>query len=313
MSLVSQGKHRFYTLTIPSEVLTKTCFVSTRDEDPSDGFQRLLDEKRANEIATYIDNGLGTIPSAIILSAQKEAELKITNKGKTLQFKEHPKAFLILDGQHRVYGFAKAKTTVRVPVVIYKDLDRRDESRIFIDINTQQRPVPNELLLDIKSIAAYETNDEEYLRAIFNLFHTESDSALIGLTSPSKKMKDKITRVTFNSAFKLVNRYFGNREVNEIYQITNSYLAAFQYGLNSLGVKNSITNPTVFKSIISIFPEIASRTKDRYNTYSFDAFYEVLSPLFLGGLKKSKITKPGSSYKELSKYLTESLKTSFTI
>jgi len=43
VSLVSQGKHRFYTLTMPSDVLANTCFVATRDEDPKKGFQRLLD------------------------------------------------------------------------------------------------------------------------------------------------------------------------------------------------------------------------------------------------------------------------------
>ena len=33
-----------------------------------------------------------------------------------------PEAFLILDGQHRVYGFSLAKTSLRVPVVIYNNL-----------------------------------------------------------------------------------------------------------------------------------------------------------------------------------------------
>lgn len=57
ISLVTQGRHKFFTLTMPSSVLAKTCFVTTRDEDPRDGFQRVLDEKRAQEIADYIDTG----------------------------------------------------------------------------------------------------------------------------------------------------------------------------------------------------------------------------------------------------------------
>ena len=32
VSLVTQGKRRFHTLTIPSDILAKTCFVSTREE-----------------------------------------------------------------------------------------------------------------------------------------------------------------------------------------------------------------------------------------------------------------------------------------
>ena len=67
-SNVIQNKTKFYSLTMPTDVLTKCCFVSSRDEDPIFGFQRTLDERRAQEIADYIDNGLGTVPSAIILS-----------------------------------------------------------------------------------------------------------------------------------------------------------------------------------------------------------------------------------------------------
>jgi hypothetical protein len=65
VSLVTQGNHRFYTLTMPSEVLANTCYVTTRDEDPKKGFQRVLDSNRAQQIADYIDMGFGTIPTSI--------------------------------------------------------------------------------------------------------------------------------------------------------------------------------------------------------------------------------------------------------
>ena len=93
VSTVRQGKHVFYTLTMPSEVLSRTCMVSTRKEDPKLGFQRELDEKRAAEIAHYIDNDVGTIPSSIVLLAQEEAFLKIVGKGKTLEFNNTLRAF----------------------------------------------------------------------------------------------------------------------------------------------------------------------------------------------------------------------------
>jgi DGQHR domain-containing protein len=312
ISLVSQGKSRFYTLTMPSEVLAKTCFVSSRDENPVDGFQRLLDEKRAQDIADYIDNGFGTIPTAIILSAQPEAELEIVGNGKTVKFKEHPKAFLVLDGQHRVYGFSKAKESVRVPVVIYNGLNRRDESRIFIDINTRQKPVPNELLLDIKSLAEYESNYEQELRDIFDLFHNESSSCLLGLTSPALKSRNKISRVTFNAAFKPIAKNFGDKEPQEIFEICNSYLSAFMNGLKLNNLSSHITNSTVFRGVITIFPHVAQRTKDKYNNYRQDSFSEILSPLFTK-LKVSRINKPGGSYKDLANYLIECLKTDFVL
>jgi len=144
VSLVRQGDYQFYTLTMPSEVLARTCTVSTRDEDPIKGFQRELDKKRADEIAHYIDEGLGTIPNSVVLSAQPAAELRVIGRGKTLEFNDTPAAFLILDGQHRVYGFSKTRKSLRVPVVVYNGLTRQQESRLFIDINTKQRPVPSQ-------------------------------------------------------------------------------------------------------------------------------------------------------------------------
>jgi DGQHR domain-containing protein len=152
-SLLSQGSHRFFTLSMPSDVLAESCMVEPRYKDTAEGFQRALDEKRAREIAAYIDSGVGTIPSSIVLSAQPEAELQYNRPNRTLSFKRNSRAFLILDGQHRVYGFRLAKSKLRVPVVIYNGLTRTDEARLFMDINTKQRPVPNELILDIKRMA----------------------------------------------------------------------------------------------------------------------------------------------------------------
>jgi hypothetical protein len=140
VSLVTQGSHRSYTLTMPSEVLGRTCFVTTRSEDPKQGFQRVLDADRAQQIADYIDSGFGTIPSSIVLSAQPDAALKAVGAGKTIELADTPKAFLVLDGQHRVYGFSLAKTSLRVPVVIYNGLSRQDETRLFIDMRNIPSP-----------------------------------------------------------------------------------------------------------------------------------------------------------------------------
>jgi DGQHR domain-containing protein len=127
--LITQGRHRFYTLTMPSDVLAETCVVDTREENPEDGFQRVLDRKRAQEIADYIDEGFGTIPCSIVLSAQPAASLEYISRTQVIRFKRDPRAFLILDGQHRVYGFKLAKAQLRVPVVIYNKLTKADEAR----------------------------------------------------------------------------------------------------------------------------------------------------------------------------------------
>ncbi|MEO0434878.1 MAG: DGQHR domain-containing protein [Cyanobacteria bacterium J06656_5] len=314
VSNIIQNKTKFYSLTMYTDVLTKCCFVSSRDEDPIHGFQRVLDEKRALEIANYIDKGHGTIPSSIILSAQSEAEIEIIGRGRTMEFKPVPKAFLILDGQHRIYGFAKAKSNLRVPVVIYTGLTRKEESRLFIDINSKQKGVPTELLLDIKRMAEYENSTEQSLRDIFDHFNKYPDSALYGKLSPASKVKGKISRVTFNNAVSPVAKFFGDRDAEELFQILNSYLNAFIFGFyKPNSVEEQLFSSTVFRATFAVFPEISSKVKDRFGPeYNADNYHSVMEEMF-EKLNIQKIKKPGSSYKALAKHFSDSMKRNFTL
>jgi DGQHR domain-containing protein len=308
VSLVRQGKHSFYTLTMPSDVLARTCVVSTRKEDPLQGFQRTLDEKRAYEIAQYIDKGLGTIPNSIVLSAQPAANLKIIGRGKTLEFSDASGAFLILDGQHRVFGFSKAATPLRVPVVIYNGLSRMQESRLFIDINTKQRPVPSQLLLDIKQLADIEDSAEATLREIFDEFNENLSSAMSGLMAPFESAKNKITRVTFNSAVKPLLELFAGRDNSEIYEILNNYLRSVTDQISDKSSDPLIGRPVVFRAFLGLFPIIAQRVHDRFNSsYSTSNFSTFLVPVF-ANLPMKKLESPGTSWVVLRDYLEKRLR-----
>jgi DGQHR domain-containing protein len=314
VSLITQGKHRFFTLSMPSDVLAETCFVSTRHKDPDGGFQRQLDESRAREIARYIDEGLGTIPGSIILSAQPDANLVYDARKKTIRFERVRNAFLIIDGQHRVFGFALATTSLRVPVVIYEGLDRVAESRLFIDINTKQRSVPNELLLDIKSLADYESESESLMREVFDLFNRDSNSPLQGLLSPSDKMKGKISRVTFNAALKPLIGAFTGKEPEEIYAALRGFVAAFISGADKKGAPgvSVIVKPVVFRAAMQLFPQVAQRVKDKNAAYSVNSFAEALAPMF-SRLKTKSLTQPPISQNVLFSEMSDALRTSFTL
>ncbi len=313
ISQVRQGAFRFITLTMPSDVLAETSFVSSRDEDSLQGFQRLLDKKRAQQIADYIDQGLGTIPTSIVLSAQAEANLRIVGNGKTVEFDHHPRAFLILDGQHRVYGFSLATTSLRVPVVIYDGLTRRDETRLFIDINTKQRAVPNELLLDIRKLAEYQDDLETLIGEVFDLFETEPTSSLRGLLSGSKRQKGKISRVTFNAALKSILKSLEDADAEQIFQVLAPYIEAFQRGCQKKGVERALTNPVLFRATVMLFPEVAQKVNDRYGpNFNKANFAEVLEPLFLK-ITTNQLKRPGNSVKNSHKALSSALHSEFKI
>ncbi len=305
--LISQGKHRFYTVTLPISILASTCTVSTRVDDPDVGFQRQLDEKRALRIAAYIDEGFGCIPTSIILSAQEASGFVYDSRAKTVSFAAIPKAFLILDGQHRVYGFKKATSELRVPVVIFSGLSRVDEARLFIDINTEARPVPNELLLDIKSLAKYENQEEEFVRSVFNLLSEDQSSCMRGLMSPAESAKGKVSRVTFRRAIRSILDQLIESEPERVFVALNNYLHGVRLSLPStLDVNKTITNATVFSAIVSMFPKVSRLVRDRFDGgFDLDGFVEVLKPL--KAVRQTVLAKPPTSYAKLADHLLSTL------
>ena len=64
-----QNDKLFYLAVINSRILKTMCVVSRKKENREKGFQRLLNPKRAKEIAKYLDDVRGVIPSAIIVIA----------------------------------------------------------------------------------------------------------------------------------------------------------------------------------------------------------------------------------------------------
>lgn len=266
VTLITQGKHKFYSGTMMIDVIAESCSTNPRSEDPEEGFQRNLDDSRAESIASYIRNG-GTIPSSIILSAQSDSELNYNSRNKTITFEICSSAFLILDGQHRVYGFRKLlneNMKYRVPVIIYSELSPIEEARIFIDINTLQRPVPKELLLDIKRLADRESSDERLLDELFTNFEQNSDSYLLNKLSRIDKQKGKISKVTFYDSMRSILKEFEIEDTEKLYRIMNSYFMAAHdvSSESSFNLEEQITKATLFKILVSHAKAIISIISD---------------------------------------------------
>lgn len=311
IGLVRQGEHRFYTLSMPSNVLAACSFATTKDENSQSGFQRVLDAKRAQEIADYIDKG-GSIPNSVVLSAQKDSNFRSVDRSKTAAFNFGQHSFLIIDGQHRIFAFSKARTAIRVPVVIYDNLSKEEEAKLFIDINTKQRPVPKELLLAIKSLARDETDIEATLGRVFDLFHEDPKSALLGLTSSTKKSAQKIDRVTFNAGLRQHLSYFSGKDAAYMYSVWNPYFHAVMSGLTKKGAEKAITKKTTFRAFCEIFPDVVQRVQDRHRAkYVSDNFYDVISPIFT--LASTNFTAPKSSLTEFSIDLKKKMRSGLSL
>lgn len=309
---IEQGGVKFYTASIDSKVLAQTTFVRHREENIDEGFQRTLNRKKAEKIASYLDDEGGSIPTSIILSAQDAAEVTFR---KTIRFKNIEKAFLIIDGQHRIYGYKLAKMNCRVPVVIYDGLTPEQEARLFVDINNNQDPIPQALLLDIKRFANLETGVESYLGDVFEEFYSNPESALKGLMSKTGKDQKKLNRSKFQRGLKplIVNNIINmdSRSHTEVFDIFNSYLLAlresFIFNFDSYAVQGEF-----FSAICKIFPEVAAAVKEMDEGYNVKNFVSFLLIKFRS-LKEDEVKKHNSSATSLEELLKKKLKVGFTL
>lgn len=163
----TMGGHEYYMLSIEPSKLLKIGFVlhrtkvNTQISMPT--YQRLLVPSRLKGIGEFIDKG-GYFPNTVIVNFDD------SNKKNRVQFEQAagggddtktklgyltiPNAYCIayiIDGQHRVYGYAgsKYKDTNTIPVVAFSGLPSDEQLKIFMDINEHQKAVSPGLRLDL--------------------------------------------------------------------------------------------------------------------------------------------------------------------
>lgn len=163
----TMGGNEYYMLSIEPAKLLKIGFVlhrtkvNTQISVPT--YQRLLVPSRLKGIGEFIDKG-GYFPNTVIVNfddsnkknrVQFEQAAGGTDDTKTkLGYLTIPNAYCIayiIDGQHRVYGYAgsKYKDTNTIPVVAFSGLPSDEQLKIFMDINEHQKAVSPGLRLDL--------------------------------------------------------------------------------------------------------------------------------------------------------------------
>ncbi len=277
---VVQNNKLFYLSYIPSNVLEKVCYIARRDEDNRKGFQRVLNERRAKDIAKYMDSDHGVIPSSLILSAQKEASFNYREETGRIIFKDEKNLFLVLDGQHRLYGMFLAKKDYNIPVVIFNGLTSKEEVNLFIDINTNQKGVPTTLLIDIKNLTGKETTIEEKQRELFDKLN--KNSVLSGFLSATKSKPGYITRLSFNNATQQIfsNPYLKDEDIDIIFNSVKNYLEAVDRVFKkSKTQKAKINNTTLFRAVFNIFNDIIDKTLADHSNLKVKSLESTLDPI----------------------------------
>lgn len=158
----NMGGKKYYMFSIEPNLLLKMGFVLHRvraNEAELPTYQRLLQPNRLTGIRKFIAGG-GYFPNSIIINFNtKKIEFESASKLDasnsrfgTLKLPNSYSIAYIIDGQHRLYGYAGSKyaKTNTVPVVAFHNMPTEDQLQIFMDINENQKAVSPSLKLDLE-------------------------------------------------------------------------------------------------------------------------------------------------------------------
>jgi DNA sulfur modification protein DndB len=181
----SMGGHSYYSFSIEPARLLKMAYVLHRNQANSElmpTYQRLIKKSRLKKVAKFVEER-GFFPNSIILNIEtkrKKGDLQFDSASKNskapgaaktgmLHLPQTYRAAYVIDGQHRLYGYAnsdRAETDL-IPVVAFVDLPRAEQVKLFMQINENQQAVPKNLRNTLNSDLLWASDDyRERARAL---------------------------------------------------------------------------------------------------------------------------------------------------
>ncbi|KOP64870.1 hypothetical protein AMS62_06120 [Bacillus sp. FJAT-18019] len=179
------GGYTYYSFSIEPEKLLKVAYVLHRNEANSEmmpTYQRIVKKNRLKEIQKFVDSG-GFFPNSLIIS--------IDTKGKKLNFDilspkteksisrigilhlpQLYRSAYIIDGQHRLYGYANSKyaSSNSIPVVAFVNLDKNKQVELFMEINENQKSVSKNLQNTLNADLLWTSEDWNKSRKALRLY-----------------------------------------------------------------------------------------------------------------------------------------------
>ncbi|MFC3552250.1 DGQHR domain-containing protein [Lysobacter cavernae] len=155
------GKYFYSFVTTPRHLL-KIAFVNHRTLDDPEGhptYQRLIQKSRLKSIGKFIEAG-GFFPNNLLVNFVKPPRFDIIQKDTVtdvhfgnLYLPSTYKSAWIIDGQHRLYGYAglpEEYLDQKLVVVGFEGIPKEEEANMFVTINHEQKSVPKNLLDDLE-------------------------------------------------------------------------------------------------------------------------------------------------------------------
>ncbi|MCW5696720.1 MAG: DGQHR domain-containing protein [Bauldia sp.] len=231
------GSHKYYAFSASPATLLKLGFVLHRTKSVrlTPSYQRLIKKQRLTKIQSFVEGG-GFFPNSLLVNIETsgkklqfdraglESDNTIAKLG-VLHLPPRYRSIYIIDGQHRLYAFSGsplAKNTT-LPVVAFVNLDRREQLRLFMEINENQKAVnrnlKNTLDADLKWDSGTLKDRADGIKKQLALdIGDEVQSPLFGRVQVGEDEKTEMRNITLEALLKGINRtrFIGKFKKNSI-------------------------------------------------------------------------------------------------
>lgn len=157
------GELTVYTQSMKIKDVLHIYYVAVRGRDEEEGsVQRVLNRQRISSIKKYILEG-NVFYSTFILN-WTDTKLKPQFLDNEITIPIIPFSAQAIDGQHRLVGLEEALKEdetlgeKEILVTLSLNLSTKDAARIFVNINSEQKPVPKSLIYDLFGEIENDTN-----------------------------------------------------------------------------------------------------------------------------------------------------------
>lgn len=278
---------------IPGSWLLKRTTPSWRITDPDSGFQRVVNEERAQDIAATVLDQHRTFPNAIVLATDKKAAA-ITRFRVSFSRRER---FLVVDGQHRLWAQKFSDFDAPYCCLIHLGLSERQMAALFVEINDNQKRVPSSLRWDLVRLVRADEDSHE-VRAVDLVYAlaTKKRSALfqrIDLTGEQRaiSLKQGSVAPAIRSAISARTSILRDEGYEIQLRVLMAYVAAIRECDADAwdSTESPLYGARVFRALFRLFPEIAAVLDSPMNRTTAKDFFKYLHRINLRSLDPERI------------------------
>jgi len=245
---VDQRLGSFYVAVLPAELLLRVCASDRMSASLNpdgvgytlEGTQRVIQDKRLTEIAAYINRVDSAFPNSIIVAANYDREtgfdqtenediaaeerdvangassawsVQISDDGcHRLTIPSEAKLAAVIDGQHRLFSFAKANhealQSMNLICSVFIDLPKALQAQIFATINSTQKRVDRSLTYELFGYNVSEEPEEFWTPDKLAVFFTrklatDTDSPLRGRIMVAPKRDSRLEKIAAEATWRI--------------------------------------------------------------------------------------------------------------